>query len=147
MLERLGPAHGARRPKKRVGRGPGSGHGKTSTRGVKGQGKRSAGRETPAWFEGGQMPLARRVPKRGFTNLTRTECEIVNVGRLAPLGDGATVDREALVRAGLVRGSGAPVKLLAEGEPPRNLTVRVQRASASARQKIEAAGGRVEIVE
>jgi large subunit ribosomal protein L15 len=147
MLDSLRPAHGAQRRRKRIGRGPGSGHGKTSTRGVKGQGKRSAGRETPVWFEGGQMPLARRLPKRGFKSLDRTECEIVNVGRLVALGDGATVDRETLVHHGLVRGSGAPVKLLAEGDAPRNLTVRVQRASAAARQKIEAAGGTVEIVE
>jgi len=146
MLDRLQPRPGARRARKRVGRGPGSGRGKTSTRGVKGQGKRSPGRETPAYFEGGQMPLARRLPKRGFRARSHTLCEVVNVGRLAALGEGATVDRESLLRHGLIRGTGAPVKLLAEGEAPANLTVRVQRASAAARQKIEAAGGTVEIV-
>jgi large subunit ribosomal protein L15 len=146
MLDGLRPNRGARHRRKRVGRGPGSGRGKTSTRGVKGQGKRSAGRETPFHFEGGQMPLVRRLPKHGFRRPGRVECEIVNVGRLAAFGDGATVDREALVRQGLVRASRAPVKLLAEGEAPRNLVVRVEQASAAARQKIEAAGGRVEIL-
>ena len=146
MLDRLQPRPGARHRRKRVGRGPGSGHGKTSTRGVKGQGKRSPGRETPVWFEGGQMPLARRIPKRGFRSLSRDPCEVVNVGRLAALGDGAVVDREALLRAGLVRDPQAPVKLLAEGAAPRKLTARVQRCSEAARRKIEEAGGTVELV-
>jgi large subunit ribosomal protein L15 len=92
------------------------------------------------------MPLVRRLPKRGFRRPEHVECEIVNVGRLSAFGDGATVDRDALVRQGLVRASSAPVKLLAEGDAPRNLTVKVERASAAARQKIEAAGGRVEIL-
>ncbi len=147
MLDRLKPPRGARRPPKRVGRGPGSGRGKTSTRGVKGQGKRSRGRATPAWFEGGQMPLSRRLPKRGFHNRDRTVCEVVNTGSLSVFGEGATVDAEALARRGLIRGSGAPVKLLADGEAPRNLKVKVHRASASARRKVEEAGGQVEIVE
>jgi len=146
MLDRLQPRPGARKRRKRVGRGPGSGRGKTAGRGVKGQGKRSPGRETPAWFEGGQMPLARRVPKRGFHNPGRVVCEIVNAGQLAALGEGATVDRESLVRAGLIRGSGAPIKLLAEGEAPRSLDVRVQRISDAARRKVEEAGGTVELV-
>jgi len=146
MLDKLQPNPGSRRPPKRVGRGPGSGRGKTSTRGVKGQGKRSAGRETPFHFEGGQMPLARRLPKRGFTNLSRVTCQVINVGRLAVLGDGASVDRETLAARGLIRGSGAPVKVLAEGDAPKNLTLKVQRISAAARQKVEAAGGTVEIV-
>ncbi len=144
MLDRLSPNPGARTRRKRVGRGPGSGVGKTSGRGVKGQGKRSPGRETPLWFEGGQMPMARRLPKRGFHNRTRTACEIVNVGGLAAFGDGATVDPEVLATRGLIRGSGAPVKLLGEGDAPKNLTVRVHRVSASAREKVEAAGGKVE---
>ena len=146
MLDKLQPNPGSRRPPKRVGRGPGSGRGKTSTRGVKGQGKRSAGRETPFHFEGGQMPLARRLPKRGFTNLSRVTCQVINVGRLAVLGDGASVDRETLAARGLIRGSSAPVKVLAEGDAPKNLTLKVQRISAAARQKVEAAGGTVEIV-
>jgi len=146
MLDRLSPRPGARRRRKRVGRGPGSGFNKTAGRGVKGQGKRSAGRETPAWFEGGQMPLMRRLPKRGFTNIHRKTVEIVNLRDLAGFGDGATVDLAALVQRGLVRGSGAPVKLLGEGDAPSNLTIRVNRASAAAREKVESAGGSVEIV-
>lgn len=148
MLDRLSPRPGARRRRKRVGRGPGSGIGKTSARGVKGQGKRSPGRETPLHFEGGQMPMARRLPKRGFYQRGRTVCEIVNLsGLAAAFGDGATVDVAALGAAGLIRGSGAPVKLLADGDAPRNLVVKVHRASAAARKKIEEAGGSVELVQ
>ncbi len=146
MLDRLQPKTGARRPKKRVGRGPGSHRGKTATRGVKGQGKRSPGRETPFHFEGGQMPITRRLPKRGFTNISRKTCDVVNLGRLVVLGDGASVDPEILAARGLIRGSGKPVKVLAEGDPPANLTLKVHRISASARQKVEAAGGTVELV-
>jgi large subunit ribosomal protein L15 len=113
---------------------------------VKGQGKRSPGRETPFWFEGGQMPLARRLPKRGFHNLHRVTFQIVNVSALASLGDGASVDAESLVAKGLIRSNGGGVKILGEGESPKNLTVKVQRVSAGARQKIEAAGGSVEII-
>jgi large subunit ribosomal protein L15 len=146
MLDRLQPRPGARHRTKRVGRGPGSGHRKTSGRGIKGQGKRSPGRETPAWFEGGQMPLTRRLPKRGFHSLSREEWEIVNTGALAVFGDGAQVDVEALAARGLVRGRGAPVKLLGDGDAPRNLVVRVHGASESARRKVEQAGGKVEIL-
>ena len=146
MLDRLSPRPGAKHAVKRVGRGPGSGIGKTAGRGIKGQGKRSPGRETPFWFEGGQMPLARRLLKRGFHNLHRVTFQIVNVGALAALGDGAVVDAETLVSHGLVRKSGGGVKILAEGDAPKNLTVKVQRVSAGARQKIEAAGGSVELV-
>jgi large subunit ribosomal protein L15 len=146
MLDRLQPRPGSQRPHRRP-RGPGCGFGKTSGRGTKGQGKRSPGRETPRYFEGGQMPLVRRMPKYGFRRPGRVECEIVNVGGLRVLGDGATVDPESLARKGLIRGSGAPVKLLGQGEAPRNLTVRAHRISAGAREKIEAAGGRVEILE
>lgn len=144
MLDRLSPRPGARRPRRRVGRGPGSGVGKTSGTGVKGQGTRS-GQKIKPWFEGGQMPLTQRVPKRGFKNPFRKEVEVVNVGELARLGDGATVDAEALVRVGLIRGTGAPVKLLGDGDAPSSLTVKVDRISASARSKVEAAGGRVEL--
>jgi large subunit ribosomal protein L15 len=112
---------------------------------VKGQGKRSAGREVPFHFEGGQMPLARRLPKRGFHNLFRKDVEVVNLADLTPLGDGASVDVEALVARGLIRGKGL-VKLLGEGESPKNLTVKLHRISAGARQKVEAAGGQVELV-
>lgn len=146
MLERLEPRPGARHRRKRVGRGPGSGHRKTSGRGIKGQGKRSAGNETPRHFEGGQMPLARRLPKRGFTNPSREAIEIVNVGGLAGFEAGARIDAQALFARGLVRGSGAPIKLLGDGEAPPGITVVVQRASEAARRKIEEAGGKVEIV-
>jgi len=143
MLDRLSPRPGARHRPKRVGRGPGSGHGKTSGRGVKGQGKRSAGAPTKLRFEGGQMPMVRRLPKRGFRH-ERDVAEVVNLRDLAGFGEGATVDAEALRARGLIRGRGRPVKLLAEGEPARGLVVKVDRASAAARAKIEAAGGRVE---
>ena len=146
MLDRLQPRPGARHRRKRVGRGPGSGHRKTSGRGHKGQGKRSAGRETPRYFEGGQMPLVRRLPKRGFHPLSREAVEIVNVGALSGFQAGARIDAQLLFASGLVRGSGAPIKLLGDGEAPKGVTVVVQRASESARRKIEAAGGTVEIV-
>jgi large subunit ribosomal protein L15 len=146
MLERLSPRPGARHRTKRVGRGPGSGHGKTSTRGVKGQGKRRAGAAAARATEGGQMPLVRRLPKRGFRSRSHTDCLVVNVGDLAGFGEGATVDAAALRARGLIRGRGGPVKLLADGEAPKRLTVRVDRASAAARAKVEAAGGSVEIV-
>jgi large subunit ribosomal protein L15 len=103
MLDRLQPRPGARHKKKRVGRGPGTGHQKTSGRGTKGQGKRSPGRETPFQFEGGQMPLVRRIPKRGFTNIHREDHGVVNVGDLARFGEGATVDPAALHARGLVK--------------------------------------------
>jgi large subunit ribosomal protein L15 len=146
MLDELAPRPGARKGRKRAGRGPGSGLGKTAGRGTKGQGKRSAGRETPIYFEGGQMPLARRLPKRGFTSRQRQAVEIVNTGDLAVFGEGATVDVESLVRRGLVRGNGSAVKLLGEGDAPRQIRVQVHRASAGARAKVEAAGGTVELI-
>jgi large subunit ribosomal protein L15 len=145
MLDRLSPRPGAKQGRRRVGRGPGSGLGKTAGTGVKGQGTRS-GKKIKPWFEGGQMPLTQRVPKRGFKNPFRKEVEIVNVGELARLGDGATVDAESLVKSGLVRGSGAAIKLLGEGESPKNLTIKLNRVSAGARTKVEAAGGNVELL-
>ncbi len=145
MLDRLHPRPGATRPRKRVGRGPGSGLHKTSGRGVKGQGKRSPGREVPFGFEGGQMPLARRLPKRGFHNRNRTTYQVVNVAALAIFPEGSTVDFEALAGKGLINRKGGGVKLLGEGEAPKGLTVVVAAASAGARQKIEGAGGRVEL--
>ncbi|HIF95449.1 MAG TPA: 50S ribosomal protein L15 [Myxococcales bacterium] len=145
MLDRLSPRPGAKHSRRRVGRGPGSGLGKTAGTGVKGQGTRS-GKKIKPWFEGGQMPLTQRVPKRGFKNPFRKEIEIVNVGELARLGDGATVDAEALAKSGLIRGSGVGVKLLGEGESPKNLEIKLNRVSASARTKVEAAGGSVELL-
>ena len=98
------------------------------------------------WFEGGQMPLARRLPKRGFTNIFRKTQRIVNVGSLSIFGDGATVDVAALEGKGLIRRNRDQVKLLGEGDSPKNLTVKVQHVSAGARRKIEEAGGSVEII-
>ncbi len=144
MLDRLQPHPGSRHAPKRVGRGPGSGLNKTAGRGEKGQGKRSPGREVPFGFEGGQMPLARRLPKRGFHNRSRKIFQVVNLGSLAAVGEGATVDLEALASKGLIRRRGGSVKILGEGEAPRNLTVRVHAASATARKKIEDNGGKVE---
>jgi large subunit ribosomal protein L15 len=146
MLERLAPRPGARHRTKRVGRGPGSGHRKTSGRGIKGQGKRSPGRETGRQFEGGQMPLVRRLPKRGFRSHREAGPQIVNVGALTGFGDGARVDAAALAERGLVRSGAGPVKVLGEGTPPRNLVLAVHAVSNGAREKIEAAGGRIEIV-
>jgi len=146
MLDRLAPRAGARKPAKRVGRGPGSGIGKTAGRGMKGQGKRSPGRETPFWFEGGQMPLARRLPKRGFFSLHRVAYQIVNVSALSVFEAGSTVDADALLAHGLIRRHGGGVKILAQGDAPKNLTVKVQRVSGSARKKIEDAGGSVELI-
>ena len=146
MLDRLSPRPGAMRNRKRVGRGPGSGKGKTATRGEKGQGHRSSGRETPFWFEGGQMPLARRLPKRGFHNLFRKTYRIVNVGALSVFEEGARVDAELLEKRGLVRHSKEPVKMLGQGDAPKKITVVVNGISAGARAKIEQSGGTVEIV-
>jgi large subunit ribosomal protein L15 len=143
MLNRLSPRPGARQSRKRVGRGPGSGKGKTCGTGVKGQGTRS-GKKIKPWFEGGQMPLYQRVPKKGFTNRFRVENEIVNLGDLAVFGEGASVDAKALAERGLIRGSGKPVKVLGEGDAPKGLKLTVNKVSAAARTKIEAAGGSVE---
>ena len=146
MLDRLAPSAGSTSPPKRVGRGPGSGTGKTAGRGMKGQGKRSPGRETPFWFEGGQMPLVRRLPKRGFFNRDRVEFQIVNVGALSVFETGSTVDTEALLARGLIRRNGGGVKILAQGDVPKKLALKVQRVSGSARKKIEEAGGSVELI-
>lgn len=146
MLDRLQTKAGSTHPRKRVGRGRGSGHGKTSGTGFKGQGTRS-GKKIKAWFEGGQMPLQMRLPKRGFTNVFRTQVEVVNLSDLAKLGDGATVDAASLFAAGLIRGTrDALVKVLGDGEAPKNLTLKVDRVSANAKAKIEAAGGSVELL-
>ena len=146
MLDRLQPRRGAKRSPKRVGRGPGSGLNKTAGRGMKGQGHRSPGRETPLYFEGGEMPLVRRLPKRGFRSRDKTTYQIVNLSALAVLGEGARVDLESLAGSGLVNAQGGAVKILGEGPAPRNLTVKVAKISAGARKKIEEAGGSVEIV-
>ncbi|MBW8875787.1 MAG: 50S ribosomal protein L15 [Acidobacteria bacterium] len=139
-LHELSPAKGSKHSKKRVGRGPGSGLGKTSGRGEKGQKSRTGYSGRPG-FEGGQMPLIRRVPKRGFTNIWKTEYAVVNLSQLAELE--GEVTPEVLVERGLVR-SGKKVKVLGDGEIGRALTVIANKFSKSAREKIEAAGGRCE---
>ena len=141
---RLGDLHhapGAVRKPKRRGKGRGTGIGGTGGRGNKGQGQRT-GTTTPPWFEGGQMPLQRRVPKRGFHNPDRVSYQVVDVGQVAKLEAGE-VTRELLVQHGLVRKNGGPVKLLADGEVKRAVTVKVDAASKAAKAKIEAAGGSV----
>jgi large subunit ribosomal protein L15 len=145
-LNNLAPAPGSTRSRKRVGRGPGSGHGKTAGRGNKGFWSRS-GSSMKRGFEGGQMPLHRRIPKRGFTNIFRTEYAVVNVDQIESRFEaGAVVDPDALRARRLVSRSRMPVKLLARGGVTKALTVRVHRASAEARKKIEAAGGKVELL-
>jgi len=141
-LNNLGAPRGANRKMKRVGRGPGSGHGKTSTRGHKGQKARSGPGIAP-WFEGGQMPLQRRVPKRGFTNIFKKVYQIVNVEALDCFEAGSTVDAAALVAAGLVRYADRPIKLLGRGAVTKALQVRVTHASQSAAAAVTAAGGSV----
>jgi len=143
-LHELSPAKGSRSARKRVGRGPGSGLGKTAGRGHKGQKSRSGAKHRPG-FEGGQMPLVRRVPKRGFTNIFRKEFTYVNVARLAQIGE-SEITPELLVAKGVVR-TGLPVKVLGNGEVEQALTVSAHKFSAGARRKIEAAGGRCEVVE
>jgi large subunit ribosomal protein L15 len=144
-IHELSPAAGSRAKRKRVGRGPGSGHGKTACRGHKGQKSRSGGGVKPG-FEGGQMPLQRRLPKRGFTNAFRKEYCVVNVSDLNRFEANATLDVEALEKAGLVSKMKDGIKLLGNGEVSQPLIVKVHKASGSARRKIEAAGGKVEIV-
>ncbi|MBX6378371.1 MAG: 50S ribosomal protein L15 [Clostridia bacterium] len=135
-----------RRRRKRVGRGPGSGHGKTSTRGQKGQKARSGGAKGPG-FEGGQMPLQRRLPKRGFNNARfATRYAIVNVGALNEFEDGSEVTPDLLLERRLVRDLLEGVKVLGDGELKRALTVKAHRFSKQAASKIEAAGGRVEVI-
>src|SRR2546423_14064974 len=140
-------APGSHRDRKRLGRGPGSGTGKTSGKGHKGIKARS-GHHGPGGgkphFEGGQMPLTRRIPKRGFTNIFRTENQIVGFDDLAKLPKGAEVTEETLAEAGLIRKGKGPAKLLANGDAAKGVTVRGVKMSGGARQKIEAAGGRGE---
>jgi large subunit ribosomal protein L15 len=146
-LNSLRPPKGAKHPKKRVGRGMGSGHGKTAGRGTKGAKSRSGFRHKRG-FEGGQMPLHRRVPKRGFHNLFRVAYAIVNLDTLAEVFDaGSSVTPELLRERGLVREARVPIKVLGRGEIAKNLTVRAHKFSGSAAQKIAAAGGVAEVIE
>ncbi len=131
---------------RRIGRGPGSGSGKTSGRGHKGRGARS-GASRRAGYEGGQMPIYRRVPKRGFTNARfRTDYTIINIDKLNAFEDGATVDLAAILEAGLASMNTEMLKVLGNGELQKKLTVRAHKCSASAKEKVEAAGGSVEIL-
>ena len=139
-LSNLKPKKGARHAKKRVGRGPGSGHGKTSSRGEKGQKSRS-GYSGKRGFEGGQMPLHRRLPKRGFTNIFKKDYAVVNVSDLERFDNGASVDEAMLRQAGLVKGSHDGVKVLGDGELSKKLTVSATQFSKSAKEIIEKAGG------
>ncbi len=144
-LSNLSPAPGARRARKRVGRGPGSGLGKTSGRGHKGRGARSGGNTHPS-FEGGQMPLQRRLPKRGFHNPFRRAFAVVNLARLEAVFEaGAAVDPEMLAARGLVR-RGEPVKVLGQGTLSKALTVKAHAFSKSAAAAIGAAGGSTEVI-
>jgi large subunit ribosomal protein L15 len=145
-LHDLQPAQGSTKPRKRVGRGIAAGQGKTAGRGTKGQGARTGGGKGP-YFEGGQLPLVRRLPfKRGFTNLWRVEYTEVNLDRLAAFEVGAEVSPATLYQAGIIKSANKPIVILARGDLSRKLTVKAHRFSASARAKIEAAGGTVELL-
>lgn len=144
-LNELSPPAGSRRPRKRLGRGVGSGTGKTAGRGTKGQNSRSGGGVRPG-FEGGQMPIHRRLPKRGFTNIFKKKIAVVNIRDLSKLESGSVVDEIELVRMGLVKGRRDGVKLLAHGKIDIPLTVKVHAASRGAIEKIKAAGGQVEVI-
>jgi large subunit ribosomal protein L15 len=144
-LEELKPAEGATKKAKRVGRGVGSGSGKTAGKGHKGQKARSGGVKGPG-FEGGQMPLQRRIPKRGFTNIFRKEYAVVNVSDLAKLGGNDAVTPEMLKQNGLINDMKDGLKVLGMGELKSKLTVRAHKFSKSAVEKIQAAGGKAEVI-
>jgi large subunit ribosomal protein L15 len=144
-LSHLRPAPGAVKKRKRLGRGPSSGLGKTSGKGHKGRGSRSGG-NTPPGYEGGQMPLARRLPKRGFHNPFRERYSIINLASLERFADGSLVDLESLQEAGLVHGKKKKVKILAKGELTKVLAVKAHAFSQQAREKIVALGGSAEVV-
>jgi large subunit ribosomal protein L15 len=144
MLGKLKPPQGAKKGPKRVGRGPGSGHGKTSCKGAKGQKARS-GAPIRRGFEGGQMPLQRRLPKRGFRNIFKEQFALVNVKDLNRFAAGAVVDIEALQKAGLVKKVYDGVKILGDGDLQVAVTVKAHKFTEAARKKIEAAAGKVEV--
>ena len=143
-LHELKPVEGARHSKKRVGRGTGSGLGKTSTRGHKGQNARSGGGVRPA-FEGGQTPLFKRIPKRGFTNINRKEYEVVNLEALNCFNEGAKVTPEKLVKAGLIK-EGKNIKVLGNGKLEKSLTIQANKFSTSALEKIKESGSKAEVI-
>jgi len=144
-LHELQLAEGSRKERKRVGRGMASGHGKTSGRGHKGQKARSGGGVRPG-FEGGQMPLFQRLPKRGFTNINRKEYAVVNLETLNRFEDGTEVTPELLIETGIVRNEKSGIKILGNGELKKKLTVRAHKFSASAKKAIEDAGGQTEVI-
>ena len=143
-LHELSPAEGSRQSRKRVGRGPGSGMGKTSTRGHKGHNARSGGGVRPG-FEGGQMPLHRRLPKRGFTSLFKKKIAVLNLGDLDVFDTGVTIDGALLRERGLVKGKLDGIKILGNGELKKSFSLKGCLVSQSARAKIEAAGGNIEL--
>jgi len=141
----LSPMDGSRKKRKRVGRGPGSGHGKTSCRGHKGQKSRSGG-SVPRGFEGGQMPLQRRLPKRGFYNIFKKEYSLINIRDLNRFEANSNLGIDDFMQAGLIKNNKNGVKLLGDGEITQALNVKVDKISQSARIKVEAAGGKVEVI-
>lgn len=144
-LHQLKPAGDSRRKRKRVGRGTGSGSGTTAGRGMHGQNSRSGG-GTPPWFEGGQMPLQRRIPKRGFTNIFKKEISIVNLDQLNSFDDGQVVDAEVLLASGLVKKVNDGIKVLGRGMLDKKLIVKANAFSLKATEAIEAAGGKAEVI-
>ncbi len=144
-LHELSPNAGSNKERKRIGRGHGSGQGKTAGKGHKGQKARSGGGVRPG-FEGGQMPLTQRIPKRGFNNIFADKVVALNVSDLERFNDGITVDAEILKAAGLVKGKYDSIKILGNGELTKNLTVKANAFSASAKEKIEKAGGKAEVM-
>jgi large subunit ribosomal protein L15 len=144
-IHELAPPEGSRKKRKRVGRGQGSGHGGTAGRGHKGQKSRSGGGPRPG-FEGGQMPLQRRLPKRGFINIFKKQFSIINIKDLARFEANANLDTDALEEAGLVKKMSDGVKLLGNGDIAYPLFIKVHKASKTAKEKIEASGGKVEII-
>ncbi len=144
-LSDLGPAAGAKKKRKRIGCGAGSGHGKTACRGENGQRSRSGSTKRP-WFEGGQMPLQRRVPKRGFHNRFRIEYQIVNVKDLSRFSADADVNVDGLLESGLINKKGIRVKLLGSGEIDRALKIEVHACTKKARELVEKAGGEIRII-
>jgi large subunit ribosomal protein L15 len=144
-LNELSPSKGAKQSRKRIGRGVGSGWGCTAGRGSKGHNSRSGGGVRPG-FEGGQMPIHRRLPKRGFTNIFKKKWVVINIRDLSRFERGSTVDEEALVAAGLVKGQRDGVKLLAQGDIDYPLTVKINAVSENAKKKVEEAGGSIEVI-
>ncbi|KPL04889.1 MAG: 50S ribosomal protein L15 [candidate division Zixibacteria bacterium SM1_73] len=144
-LRNLKSSSGSVKKRKRIGRGPGSGHGKTSTRGHKGQKARSGAKRRP-WFEGGQMPIQRRVPKRGFTNIFRKEYQIVDLASLSKCKDREVISPLVMKEFGLIKKVDLPVKILADGEVSGSVTVQANAFSKKAKEKIETLGGKAEVI-